>query len=88
MEEFFSAAEARKLMDISNTTILKQQLSVVFKSIKEKVNNGLYSATIYTDKIPDFYKNSKALIDSLNKLGYEVVHHNDQRDGSYIYIKW
>ena len=36
MEEFFSAAEARKLMDISNTTILNQQLSVVFKSIKEK----------------------------------------------------
>ena len=25
---------------------------------------------------------------SLNKLGYEVVHHHDQRDGSYIYIKW
>lgn len=88
MEEFFSAAEARKLMDISNTTILKQQMSVVFKSIKEKVNNGLNSATIYTDKIPDFYKNSKALIDLLNKLGYEVVHHNDQRGGSYIYIKW
>ena len=88
MEEFFSAAEARKLMDISNTTILNQQSSVVFKSIKEKVNNGLNSATIYTDKIPDFYKNSKELMDSLNKLGYEVVHHHDQRDGSYIYLKW
>lgn len=88
MEEFFSAAEARKLMNISNTTILNQQLSVVFKSIKENVNSGLNSATIFTDKIPVFYKNSKALIDSLNKLGYEVVHHNDQRDGSYIYIKW
>lgn len=88
MEEFFSATEARKMTDVSNASILNQQMSIVFKSIKEQISRGLNSVTVYTDKIPEFYINSKALIYSLNELGYEVTHHSDQRDGSYIYIKW
>lgn len=88
MEEFFSAKEARQMMDINNATILREQLSIVFRSIKNQVNRGLDSICIDTNKIPAFYSNSKALTNALKELGYEVTHHSDQRDGSYIYIKW
>lgn len=88
MNEFFSAKEARQMMDINNATILREQLSIVFKSIKEQVNRGLDSIHIDTNKIPEFYSNSKALINALKELGYEVNHYSSQRDGSSIYIKW
>ena len=88
MEEFFSAKEARQMMDINNATILNQQMSIVFKSIKEQVNRGLDSVNIDTNKIPEFYSNSKALTNALKELGYEVSHYSSQRDGSSLYIKW
>ena len=88
MEEFFSAKEARQMMDINNATILREQLSIVFRSIKEQVNRGLDSVNIDTNKIPEFYSNSKALTNALKELGYEVSHYSSQRDGSSLYIKW
>ena len=88
MEEFFNATQARQMMDINNATILNQQMSVVFKSIKEQVNRGLDSVNIDTNKIPNFYTNSKALTNALKELGYEVSHYSSQRDGSSLYVKW
>ncbi len=88
MEEFFSAKEARQMMDINNATILRGQLSIVFRSIKEQVNRGLDSINIDTNKIPEFYSNSKALTNALTELGYEVKHYSSQRDGSSLYVKW
>ena len=88
MEEFFSAKEARQMMDINNATILREQLSIIFRSIKEQVNRGLDSVNIDTNKIPEFYSNSKALTNALKELGYEVSHYSSQRDGSSLYIKW
>ena len=88
MEEFFSAKEARQMMDINNATILREQLSIIFRSIKEQVNRGLDSVYIDTHKIPEFYSNSKALTNALENLGYEVNHYSSQRDGSSLYIKW
>ena len=88
MEEFFSAKEARQMMDINNATILREQLSIIFRSIKEQVNRGLDSVNIDTNKIPEFYSNSKALTNALKELGYEVSHYSSQRDGSSLYVKW
>lgn len=88
MEEFFTATKARE-MTTSNASGIKQtQLRVIYKHITEQINRGLDSATIDTDKIPEFFTNSKSLIRSLEELGYQVSHYNSQRDGSILHIRW
>lgn len=88
MEQFFSAKQARQMMKINNEEIVKVQMTIIFKSIKEQVNKGLDSICINTYDIPNFYSYSKKIIESLQNLGYSVNHESDQRVGSYLYIKW
>lgn len=88
MEQFFNAKEARQMMEINNAEIINVQMTVIFKSIKEQVNRGLDSVSISTDNIPNFYLYSRKIIESLKNLGYIANYESDQREGSYLYIKW
>lgn len=88
MEQFFSAKEARQKMEINNAEIINVQMTIIFKSITEQVNRGLDSVCINTDNIPKFYSYSKKIIEALQNLGYIANHESDQREGSYLYIKW
>ena len=88
MEQFFTAKEARQMMEINNAEIINVQMTVIFKSITEQVNRGLDSVCINTDNIPNFYLYSRKIIESLKNLGYIANHESNQRDGSYLNIKW
>lgn len=88
MGQFFSAKEARQIMEINSAEIIKDQMTIIFKSIKEQVNRGLDSVCIATDNIPNFYLYSRKIIESLQNLGYSAYHESSQREGSYLTIKW
>ena len=88
MEQFFSAKEARQMMEINNAEIINNQMTIIFKSIKEQINRGFDSVCIDTNIIPNFYSYSRKIIEALQNLGYIANHESTQREGSYLHIKW
>lgn len=88
MGQFFSAKEARQIMEINSAEIIKDQMTIIFKSITEQVNRGLDSVCISTDNIPNFYSYGRKIIEALRNLGYNAYHESSQREGSYLNIKW
>ena len=88
MEQFFTAKEARQMMEINNAEIINVQMTIIFKSITEQVNRGFDSVCISTDNIPNFYSYGRKIIEALRNLGYSAYHESSQREGSYLNIKW
>lgn len=81
MREEITAAWARKTSENILGEKIHKQIEVCFNAIERAVKENKMSCSvgIYADSL---------VVKELNKRGFEVKQHDDQRDGSYLTISW
>jgi hypothetical protein len=81
MKEEITAEWARKTAQAILGEKVSKQIETCLNAIESAVKKNEMSCTvgIYADKLT---------IQELNKRGFTVKSHDDQRDGSYIDISW
>jgi len=76
-----TAEEARKASSDINTARRQNLLKKISEAITKATEEG--DSAVYVGGFKD-----DVVMEHLRKLGYQVEHHSNQRDGDDYYIKW